>query len=148
MGPSGIGKKTFIKRLLSDQSLRSQFGIASDVVPRGPGFNGQSSPVTEANDLRTIRAGTILIKWQAAADSQLESLRDACPDDEHHMFYLYRPADEIHRELHSRSPESKETIESISAFARNTLDKCLNREKQGFRLTKIDASFGLYIRIT
>jgi hypothetical protein len=145
MGPSAAGKKTFIRGLESDQKLRARFEIPDGFVARGPGFQGQIHAVTLAVDLARLSAPAVVIKWQAAGDDELERLRDLRPDAEHHMFFLRRPVEHVHRDLRQRSPESVEQLEGMRAFANNTLSKCCNRETQGFRLTVIDSADHKYV---
>ncbi len=146
MGPSGVGKKTFLQRLDSNGEFRASFGLSDDLVTYGPGFQGQHEAFTSADVLAQATSNSVAIKWQAASDKELEALQRLRPHAEHHMVLLQLPAEEHHRDLLARNPESKETEERIAAFAANTLSACIDRTSRGFRLTVIDASGGEYRR--
>lgn len=144
LGPSGVGKATFVARLLSDPEMRVRFAIDDDVIAFGPGFQGQQKQATPAATLATASSRAVLVKWQAIGDKEIERLHRLRPAAEHHLFLLQRPAVDNHRDLHRRTPTSPETTESIAAFAEKTLRECRERVTRGFRLTIIAAANDRY----
>lgn len=147
MGPSGVGKKTFIEHLQTDAELRSYLDIPDTFVARGPSLGGQSEAITRAVDLAKIEAPVVVVKWQAIGDSEVDELVKLRPDAEHHIFHLQRPPEQIHEDLKERGPESEEAVADLAAFARNNLDACKERVRDGFKLTILDATDCRYKRI-
>jgi len=144
LGPSGVGKATFVARLLSDPEMRDRLAIDDDVSAFGPGFQGQQRQATPAATLAAASSRAVLVKWQAIGDKEIERLQRLLPAAEHHLFLLRRPAADNHRDLHLRTPSSLETEEGIAAFAANTLTACRERATRGFHLTIIDAANDRY----
>jgi len=147
MGPSGVGKRTFVERAMEDPELRRRFELGDDLSAFGPGFQGQSAQGTKARALAAANSLVVLVKWQAIGDREVEQLRTLAPKAEHHLFLLQRPPGDNHRDLHRRTPSSTETQEGIAAFAANTLQACRERAERGFILTIIDASNDEYVTV-
>ena len=140
MGYSATGKKTFLQRLDGEAQLRERFGVPEGFVVRGPGFHGQERQVTWATELVDINAPAVMIKWQSVCGKEPEKLLDLRPDAEHHLFFLKRPPQQIHRDLVKRDGKSDSSIEQIGAWIEATIKECRDRSKQGFKLTVIDST--------
>lgn len=145
MGYSATGKKTFIQRLERDAQLRERLWIPDGFVTCGPGFHGQKRLETWATELAEIKAPAVVIKWQAAGDLELEKLRRLRPDAEHHIFFLERPSEHIHRDLKRRDGETNASVEQITAWIKTTREQCRRRAESKFQLWVIDSTENQYV---
>ena len=102
LGPSGIGKKTLMRKLADPEggrALRQALGLGDNIELFGPSFKRPSDQLVQG------KAKQLVHQWQFANHPQLYAAKKAFPDAHHRVVVLKRDIDDHTRGLQARSPD-------------------------------------------
>ncbi len=153
VGGSAVGKKTFIRELLKNPSLRVRFRIPPSFVPLGPGFRDPPERGVTAEWVLAQKdaADTFVIKWQAQSDAEVLRLRELAPSAKHRVVFLRRDSRQMVRDLHDRdgppgppNPSLEEEAAKWDRWVAASLNEARARVQRGVAFELGDANSRQY----